>query len=532
MKTILLILAFSLRIFANTYYVDNTASGGTHVGTLANPFNSYAQVVNKNFVTGDTISFKCGQVFHTTVEMSEVGKAGLVINSYGTGTRPTINADSTCTPVDFGVNTGTNHVTFNGIRIIHGYPANVSMYRCSYITFESCNIESNCGYGIGTTGNPNCMYSGLGDHLTVRNSTLSYSSGGNGVYVDGTDDCLFEYDTLYNNLHDGFRIAGGDDLASTLRLTVRYCVIKYNHNAQIENSGAKDSYFYYNLIITNPNNVPYDEASGIKLHDQGLGFYPMNCYFYNNTIITNRNYNNEIPAIRIQPTSNITNIVFQNNIIYSSNPKQYMQYWQQVRGDGAISSYIFTNNLYYQPSPNTNLFTIWSPLANNGTYTTLSSWQSTTGYESNSIWGVPLFTDTTNGVYALQSGSPACTTGVNVGLTKDILGNTVPSTNISMGCYQYTTSVSPPILSAPFNGATNIYITVSFSWSAVAGATSYGYLIERYYNGTWSVVFAGTQSGTTLIKTMPLNNTYYRWSVNTNGGTYSSYYYFTNLTCN
>jgi hypothetical protein len=437
-----IILLFTIDIAnSSTYYVDNSSGNDGNSGTsISLAWKTVAKVAGFTFQSGDVVSLKCGERFYVSSEMSEAGKAGVTINSYGTGARPVIDAQFTCTPIDFGVNTGTNHVTFNGIKIVHGYPANVSMYRCSYITFESCNIDSNTTTAVGTGGNPQCMYSGEGDHLTVRNSTLSYSGNGNGVYIDGTDDCLFEYDTLYNNLHDGFRIAGGDDLASTLRLTVRYCVIKYNHNAQIENSGAKDSYFYYNLIITNPNNVAYDEASGLKLHDQGLGFYPMNCYYYNNTIITNRNYNNEIPAIRIQPTSNITNIVFKNNIIYCSDPTQYMQYWQQVRGDGVISSYIFTNNLYYQPSPNANLFKIWSPLANSGTYTTLSNWQSNFGYETNSIWGVPSFTDTINEIYTLQSGSPAINAGTNVGLTQDINGNPVPPGSPDMGAFQHLTN--------------------------------------------------------------------------------------------
>jgi hypothetical protein len=170
---------------------------------------------------------------------------------------------------------------------------------------------------------------------------------------------------------------------------------------------------------------------------------------------------------------------------------------------------------------------------NNSTpYPSLTTWkvyQPT--WEANSISLDPLFVG--NGNYSLQGASPACTTGINVGLTTDILGNTVPNPP-SMGAYQYASSPPPPppVLAAPTNEITNLYTTVSFSWNAVSGGTSYGYLIERYYNGIWSTVFSGSQSGTTLQKTMPLNNTQYRWKVSTNGGTYSSYFYFTTLLCN
>jgi hypothetical protein len=57
---------------------------------------------------------------------------------------------------------------------------------------------------------------------------------------------------------------------------------------------------------------------------------------------------------------------------------------------------------------------------------------------SGNVVGDPLFVDAANGDFRLQSGSPAINNGINVGLTKDYVGMTVPQgTAPDIGAYEY-----------------------------------------------------------------------------------------------
>jgi hypothetical protein len=409
---------------ATTYYVDNNTGNDGNSGkstTLA--WKTLNKVNGFSFASGDTISLKCGSRFYTTLSPQ---RNNLLFNSYGTGSKPVIDGQGMQYCVDL-ITHSRDYITFNSLRFVNGATC-INMYNCNHITFESCNIDS----ASGTLQNN--IYSGMGTYLTIRNSTLSYSAGANGIYIDGTDNAIMEYDTLFNNAHDGFRIAGGDDKLSTNNLTVRYCIIRYNHYAQIENSGAINSNFYYNVIETDPQNTTdHAGTAGIYMHDQNVGFYPMNCNYYNNTIINHKVYSWDIFALYIQPTSNMTGMSFKNNIFYCPEGGQFIQYWEHLLGDGIITnSWAFTNNLYYIEGSTAHLFNMFGT-----NYSTLSAWQSATGFEVNSLYANPLLTNYAAGNYSLQSGSPAINSGTYLGLTTDLMGTLVPNASPDLGALQH-----------------------------------------------------------------------------------------------
>jgi hypothetical protein len=91
------------------------------------------------------------------------------------------------------------------------------------------------------------------------------------------------------------------------------------------------------------------------------------------------------------------------------------------------SGLVHTNNLYYK--------TTGASLQYNGaTYDTSGE---ITTFEASAITTDPLFVGTGTHPYSLQTGSPAINAGVNVGLTTDILGNTVPSgEGYDIGAYE------------------------------------------------------------------------------------------------
>ena len=192
-----LIIALLLFLFmgnnkATTYYVDNQGGNDGNSGTSPSAaWNSISKINSFGFNFGDIVSFRCGERFSGT---TITGKNNITINSYSTGARPVFDGGGVYTPFELS---GTN-ITLNGIKIVNGYPCNLSL-NGTYITVESCNIDSNA-VGTGFNGNPGQIYSdATGNHITIRNSTICYGRGGNGYYIDGADNVLLEYDTLNYN---------------------------------------------------------------------------------------------------------------------------------------------------------------------------------------------------------------------------------------------------------------------------------------------------------------------------------------------
>ena len=139
----------------------------------------------------------------------------------------------------------------------------------------------------------------------------------------------------------------------------------------------------------------------------------------------------------MKSTSGMQNIIFKNNIFYfDSNVKYgiYLENWYQNGVYGGLGKFVFTNNLYYTAGSTSNLFHSDFTSQN---YSTISAWQSATGYETNSNYADPLFTNYTAGDYSLQSGSPAINSGTFVGLTIDLRCNPVPSTSPDIGAFQH-----------------------------------------------------------------------------------------------
>jgi len=106
------------------YYVDATGGNDSwngnypsYEGGVNGPWQTIAKVNGENFVPGDTISFKAGEVWYEQLTVPNSGVMGspITFNSYGTGDKPLINVSEIITgwsvhsgniyvaPVSFGV---------------------------------------------------------------------------------------------------------------------------------------------------------------------------------------------------------------------------------------------------------------------------------------------------------------------------------------------------------------------------------------------------------------------------------------------
>ena len=402
--------------------MDSEGGNDANLGTSSSaPWNSISKINSSRLNFGDTISLKAGSRFILT-ECFYPPANYITFNSYGTGARPVIDGNGVyqCVQLGYPNNKSKSYITFNGIKFVNGAGINIALIECDHITFESCNIDS---------GNEGGIYSGLGSNLTIRNSTLSHHNttvsfgGQHGIYVDGTDNVLLEHDTANYNAHSGFRVAYGYDNASSDSMIMRYCVSQYNGDYAVENDGNTNSSFYYNLFENSSANI----WSG-TIYIWNVFTPPTNCSYYNNTIITHGNGN---MAVQIDNYSAISNIVFKNNIFYNTGGSSYVIWFN---GASTPTGWTFNNNLYYSSINDYSHF--WNPT--NGRNVSFSTWQGY-GYDTNSNYANPLFTNNADGDYSLHSGSPAINSGSFVGLTRDINGNPVPPNSPDIGAYQHQT---------------------------------------------------------------------------------------------
>jgi hypothetical protein len=172
---------------------------------------------------------------------------------------------------------------------------------------------------------------------------------------------------------------------------------------------------------------------------------------------------------------------------------------------------------------------------------TWSAWQGL-GFETHGSTGALTLTDTT-GVTPTSYNVVANSSTIDAGTSLTYFTNAYDLTNRPVGSFwdigAFETvqgTPQPPVLTTPANETVGQYITSTFIWGSVTGATSYDYQVDRYVKGSGYTSYAsGTQAGITLVKTLPLNNVTYRWRVRATASSvtsaWSSYYSFSTTSC-
>lgn len=475
------ILSLTGTLSAATYYIDSEAGNDGHSGTsTSSAWKSLEKVNSFSLKSGDTISLKAGSRIITTQSISS--KNNLTFNSYGIGERPIIDANDNHDCVNFD---GSGKVSFTNLKFVNGYPSDVSLWNCNFISFEACNIDSSRGADIHHCN----IYSGEGSFLTVRNSTLNYGEQGSdpnqgnlGIYIDGTDNTLIEYDTLIGNFSNVRVAFGTNNLDMANGLIVRYCVIRNGKYDNVDDDGSAGAQFYYNLFEA-PNINIYLFTDGGGTYDS---YATRNSSYFNNTFITHGNE----ASIHLNSKTGINNgMKFRNNIFYSDNSSGYF-FYEEVSGQ--MGTWTLTNNLYFMTSPYSHG---WYRNGNN--YGSLSQWQSL-GFDSSSIYSDPLFFNYAAGDYSLQNGSKAINTGAFVGLTIDVKGTNVPVAYPDLGTFQHKSTKLPVELTS-FNGK---YLdkSVNLFWSTASESNNQGFEIERKTNSSWNKIGYVAGNGNSLNK--------------------------------
>jgi hypothetical protein len=170
---------------------------------------------------------------------------------------------------------------------------------------------------------------------------------------------------------------------------------------------------YYNLIVN-------CASAGFECYGASKG----TILFYNNTIYLNNSTGTNGTVYLAYGK----NYVFKNNIIARGFVKGKTLFSVQKFPNISTNDY----NLYYiLDDPGTHFRAYY-----NGFINTLRLWRIGTGQDAHSINADPLFVNVASD-WRLQTGSPCINAGVDVGLTRDILGNPIVGLP-DMGAYEHT----------------------------------------------------------------------------------------------
>ena len=291
------------------------------------------------------------------------------------------------------------------------------------LVFDNCEFSNNARTRNGTLLKAQLRIADNGgaNTGTISNSTVYNDSiyDNDEWYVDGirigSGSFTIESNELYNNDH-AIRISSYH-AGSTI---IRYNEVHDNRDDGIwtelwtATQGAGTQEIYYNSV--------YDNG------DDGLDIRS-NSEVYNNTV-----HGNSDAGLVIQDwVTNNVNVSLKNNIFSENGQADY------ETDTGVYESYVYhdNNNIlltsdyndFYHSGGGT--FMHWK----DGSDYNFADWKTNSGGDANSNSADPTFTAVGTDDFTLQPGSPAINTGVDVGLTTDILGNPIVGLP-DMGCYE------------------------------------------------------------------------------------------------
>lgn len=284
------------------------------------------------------------------------------------------------------------------------------------------------------------FYRGFENNV-IQNCTANYC--GNGFYANEASNNSFIDNTITNTIR--YSLAAGFTDGHAIGLwTAKNSLVEGNYveggEGPVFGNDKSSGITRYNEIHAGaPNAVTHNALGGNLIEAGDTMSYYYNIVFaddadtycflqttiegtlnvYNNTFVQQGSGINR--AIRVVTAGNDL-ATFKNNIVYRADGSS--TYIYEVYTSGTIIS---DNNILF-----TGGSMVWD--WDVGVSATLSIWQTNSGNDLNSANSDPLFTtDFTD--LQLQTGSPAINAGVDVGLTRDILGNPIVG-NPDIGAYE------------------------------------------------------------------------------------------------
>lgn len=281
----------------------------------------------------------------------------------------------------------------------------IEIYECNHGLIENTTAYNTGKLTTTSPGTPNSTWTWACADCTVQSNEayLAASAGFDGGAFDidwNSTDNIVQYNYGHDTEGYCFAVFGAEHNV-TVNSVVRYNLCsKNNQDGSIGGEGAID------LFTWNGGSV-----DGVKIYNNTFYYSPAADQFgatfaalYNQAAFTGTG-----PRL------------FKNNLLYSDAPQMI---------DSLVNGLTLNNNLYWYTGAGSPQWKY-----NGVVYTSLSSYQSGTGQDAQSLYTNPLLNSPTyhgNGMpttqFTLQSGSPAINAGVDVGGmgTRDFFGNAIP----------------------------------------------------------------------------------------------------------
>jgi hypothetical protein len=483
----LFLLNFLLPNFvkAATYYVSITGSD-TNPGTQAQPWKTIAKVNVSSFSPGDSILFKRGETWSETLIPPSSGSAGspITFGAYGTGDLPTIDG----TGRNYCVEGKKDYITITDLHF-----KTPNQYGIAHTRWTSSGTElSTPGWVIKNSEFTKCGVLLFGPDTIVQDNVFVGPSP-----ITGTDGAIIirgqvaaNCEVLRNTI-SGYASRGIWFLNAASSPTVNDNIIHdIGFTPGTDQEGYCINFDGYGLpitgIVTALRNTVYNCASnGIEMENCAGGSLISKNLIHDcarsGIIYMNYSASARYPEQRGLDTGGVVsyNIIYRSRYGIELNGVSGVDIWNNVLYEG-IGSYpkalsiagaaSFSHNIDFR---NNVALTGWSYVISvKSTWTDYLSQLDYCALQSNVIEEVGLHWYTLANLQAagkalhcfatapglvnaaghdfhLLSSSPCINTGVNVGLTQDYGGNTVPQGAApDIGAYEYV-GAAPPDVTPP-----------------------------------------------------------------------------------
>jgi hypothetical protein len=309
------------------YYVSNSGNDANNGLTPATAWATITKVNSSAFLPGDSILFKRGDTWRTTISMNESGSLNkhIVFGAYGTGNKPKLLGSeqiSSWTNVSGNIWVSTQNITANPYTINYGAQiffneTNGSTTWGNYKTYTSNYSNLVLSYDWTWNGNKIYVYS-------ITNPTSRYLN----VECPQREDAIlvnsqgyFTLDNLFIGylVSTGLRDAYGDVGGNAIRVT----------NCEIGYIGVKGSSLAFGLSVTHSNSYyGYN-----NIHDCGRRSISINLY-------------------ATTPIKTMRNVIIEHNYLHDGFHTTGVDCINS--GDHLIDSIIIRNN-YFEGNPATPL---------------------------------------------------------------------------------------------------------------------------------------------------------------------------------
>jgi hypothetical protein len=452
------------------YYLDLTASGADLFSNGGRYFNTFNEVIDTLWSQGVnsavTINVTGGQTFNENLQIDSTFNGTSPVNTitfkYQGSNKPVLQPSAAGLTGLVGVIDirfdGDYYLTFDGIKINATndditYRRGVRIiWGADHITIKNCEIIDFAANGI-------AIYFGGGSG-GENNGCENNIVEGNDIYHHNLTSTTFEVSGIWVNGGVNTEVYGNkvhDLLEGSGTLTGIYS----------SGSGDTCNISIYNNFVSIGNSI----SSDIRIY----GIYTQHAtgttvgVYHNSTRLggTVDNATNFTAAMRFT-NQGTTEVI--DNIISNFRTKN-------LGSGNHYSIYIANTSVTYSGDYN-DLYTPQSPLAyRTGTVTDLSTWQSITGEDANSISSDPLFVSTTN--LHVQESSLTADAGVRIpGISIDIDGEPRDFFNPDIGADEFSGDTSLPVELASFNAFAN-GTGVALVWVTESEVNNLGFELWR-----------------------------------------------------